>query len=382
MKNRIINFYIFREIASLFFLGISIFTMILLMGRLIKLTEMVLTRGVPFLDVVKMILYLMPSFLVFTIPMAFLLAVLLAFGRLSADNEITVLKACGISLIRLLPPVLICAFMATALGICASTIAVPAGNNAFKQMTVSLVSSNVAATLREKVFWDDIPGLVLYCDRYDEEQQTLKGVIIHDGRDAGRPLTIFASSGRLQAREGASALTLALTQGSIHSGTTADEYRLINFGEYAMTVATKTGESGGKISEIDMTVDQLLSQSSLIATSEPQRRKLLAELHSRFALPCAAIVFAVVGVPMGIQNRRSGKSAGFSISIALLLLYYILFSLLRTLVEKGTIPPLIGMWSPNILFLSIGGYLLWMASHERRINIYAPFDFLKTWRKS
>jgi len=354
--------------------------MILLMGRLIKLTEMVLTHGVHFIDVAKMITYLIPSFLVFTIPMAFLLAVLLAFGRLSADNEITVLKSSGISLAQLLPPVLLCAFLATACGILASTIAVPAGNNAFKKMSLSLIQSNVAVTLREKVFWDDIPGLVMYCDRYDEEQQTLKGVIIHDGRDPGHPLTIFASSGWLQSSAAAAAMTLTLTQGSIHSSTKTDEYRLVNFGEYAMTVATKAGAGGSKISENDMTIGQLLTQSSF-NRAEPLRRKIRAELHSRFALPCSAIVFAIVAVPMGIQNRRSGKSAGFSISIAMLLIYYILMSLLRTLVEKGSIPPFVGIWLPNFIFLAIGIYLLWMASHERRINIYSPVDFLKTWRK-
>jgi len=116
---RILSLYIIREITSLFLLGIAIFTLILLMGRLIKLTDMVISRGVPLGDVSRMIIYLMPSFLVFTIPMAFLLAVLLAFGRLSADNEITVLKAGGISLAQLMPPVLVCAVAASLLALAA-----------------------------------------------------------------------------------------------------------------------------------------------------------------------------------------------------------------------------------------------------------------------
>ena len=101
---RILTLYIIREIASLFLLGIVVFTLILLMGRLIKLTDLVISRGVPMSDISLMILYLMPSFLVFTIPMAFLLAVLLAFGRLSADNEITVMKSGGLSLVQICWP--------------------------------------------------------------------------------------------------------------------------------------------------------------------------------------------------------------------------------------------------------------------------------------
>src|SRR5665647_2869316 len=119
---RILFLYIVREISSLFLLGIVIFTLVLLMGRLITLTDLVVSHGVPFADVSRMILYLVPSFLVFTIPMAFLLAVLLAFGRLSADNEIVVIKASGISLIQMLPPVIVCAVVAVLLALGASTI--------------------------------------------------------------------------------------------------------------------------------------------------------------------------------------------------------------------------------------------------------------------
>jgi lipopolysaccharide export system permease protein len=144
---RILSLYIIREIASLFLLGIMVFTLILLMGRLIKLTDLVISRGVPLADVSRMILYLMPSFLVFTIPMAFLLAVLLAFGRLSADNEITVMKAGGISLMQLMPPVVLCGLCAALLTLAASTVGVPWGNNAFKDLSFAVLKQNVAATV-------------------------------------------------------------------------------------------------------------------------------------------------------------------------------------------------------------------------------------------
>ena len=143
---RILSLYIIREIAALFLLGIMVFTLILLMGRLIKLTDLVISRGVPLADVSRMILYLMPSFLVFTIPMAFLLAVLLAFGRLSADNEITVMKAGGISLMQLMPPVVFCGVCAAMLTLAASTVGVPWGNSAFKGLSFSVLKQNVAVT--------------------------------------------------------------------------------------------------------------------------------------------------------------------------------------------------------------------------------------------
>ena len=380
---RILNLYIIREIVSLFLLGIMVFTLILLMGRLIKLTDLVISRGVPLADVSRMILYLMPSFLVFTIPMAFLLAVLLAFGRLSADNEITVMKAGGISLMQLMPPVVLCGVCAALLTLGASTVGVPWGNSSFKNLSVAVLKQNVAATVREKVFWDDIPGIVMYTEHYDEEHHTLKGVIINDGRDQSRPLTIFAADGVIAGGPNRNDIRLVLNNGSIHAVGAAEEYRLVHFGQYIMTIGG-AGQGGtlGR-NELDMTVPELLGQIGNPATTKAVRLKTQSELHSRFAFPFAALVFAVVAVPLGMQNRRSGKSAGFATSIAILLAYYVVQSFLRTLADKGTLPPVLALWLPNLIFLGLGGYLLLMASQERSVRFSLPLQKLRgIWRAS
>jgi lipopolysaccharide export system permease protein len=366
---RILNLYIIREITSLFMLGIAVFTLILLLGRLIKLTDLVITRGVPLSDIARMIGYLMPSFLVFTIPMAFLLAVLLAFGRLSADNEIPVLKASGISLMQLMPPVLFCGCIAMLLTLAASTLGVPWGNSAFKRLSLDILKQNFAITIREKVFWDDFPGIVLYTEHYDEQHHLLKGVLIHDGRDLKRPLTIFASKGMIGCTPSRNDICLLLQNGSIHAAGKADNYRLVKFGEYIMTLAG-TGKSAIITqSESDMSVSEIRRQIARPATPVANRLKLLSEFHSRFAFPCASLVFAVIAVPLGLQNRRSGKSAGFVTSIAILLTYYLLLSLLRTFAEKGTIPPMLALWLPNIAFLLMGWFLLRMASLEKNLHL-------------
>jgi len=365
---RILSLYIIREIASVFLLGIVVFTLILLMGRLMKLTDLVISRGVPMADIGRMILYLMPSFLVFTIPMAFLLAVLLAFGRLSADNEITVMKSGGLSLMQIMPPVLLCGMVAVLLTLAASTIGGPWGNNAFKRISFEMLKQNVTATIREKIFWDEIPGVILYTDHYDEQSHTLKGVIIYDGRDQARPMTIFAATGKVGCTPNQQDICLVLNNGSIHAAGKGDEYRLANFGEYAMTVAGPAKGGGIGRNELDMGINELLRHSGDPATPQATRLKMSAELQSRFAFPFASLVFAVVAVPLGIQNRRSGKSAGFSVSIGILLAYYVLLSLLRTLAERGTLPAGLALWLPNMIFLAIGWYFLRMASLERSIQ--------------
>jgi lipopolysaccharide export system permease protein len=363
---RIFSLYIIREISSLFLLGMIVFTLVMLLGRLLKLTDLVITRGVPLADVGRMIIYLMPSLLVFTIPMAFLLAVLLAFGRLSADNEITVMKAGGVSLVQLMPPVLVCGVVAGLLTLAASTLGVPWGNNAFKRLSFQVLKQNVAITIREKIFWDDIPGIVLYTDHYNEERHVITGVIIHDGRDPKRPLTIFASSGTVGTTPNQQDICLVLHNGSIHAAGKS-EYRLVNFQQYVMTVGNPGKNGVISSSEQEMTITELRRQIAVPTLPAEQRLKMRAEWHARFAFPFAALVFAVVGMPLGMQNRRSGKSAGFSTSIAVLLAYYVLLSLLRTLAEKGTLPPGLALWLPNMIFLAIGWQLLRMASLEQSI---------------
>ncbi len=364
---RILSLYIIREISSLFLLGIIIFTLVLLMGRLITLTDLVVSHGVPLSDVSRMILYLVPSFLVFTIPMAFLLAVLLAFGRLSADNEIVVIKASGVSLIQMLPPVIICALVAVLLALGASTIGAPWGNSAFKELTFQVLKRNITATIREKTFWDDIPGIVMYTDQYDEQSHTLKGVVIHDGRSPDQPMTIFARDGVVSSEPGSQSLLLSLHNGSIHMAGTGGLYRLVQFGEYAMSIGEKGSSSGITRNEPDMWLNELQSMIDDPGTTNKNRLKNLAEFHSRFTFPFASLVFAFVAVPLGIQNRRAGKSGGFTISIALILFYYVLMSVVRTLAEKGVAPPAVVLWIPNLTFLGMGWFFLRMASLEKII---------------
>lgn len=368
---RILSLYIIREISSLFLLGIVIFTLVLLMGRLIKLTELVVSNGVPLADVGRMILYLIPSFLVFTIPMAFLLAVLLAFGRLSADNEIIVIKASGISLTQVMPPVLICAVVVVMLGLGASMIGVPWGNTAFKELGLQVLKRNITSTIQEKTFWDDIPGVVMYTDHYDEQSRSLKGVVIHDGRNQKSPMTIFARDGVVTSESGSQALLLTLRNGSIHIAGTDGLYRLVNFGEYNMTVGGNGGSATISRNESDMWLPELQLQIADPATSPSDRLKMQAELQSRFTFPFASLVFAILAVPLGIQNRRSGKSGGFTVSIAIILAYYILMSVVRSLAEKGGVLPAVTLWLPNIFFFAMGWFFLRMASLEKTIPLYS-----------
>jgi len=379
---RILGFYIIREIVFLFLLSIGVFTMVLLMGRMIKLTDLVITHGVPLVEVGLMVIYLMPSFLIYTIPMAFLLAVLLSFSRLSADNEIVVMKASGISLMQIMPPVLLCGLVVSTVGLYVGTVGVPWGNQLFSNIGFTILKKNISSTIREKIFWDDIPGVVLYTDHYDEVRHTLSGVVIYDGRDNSRPLTIFAGKGIVGGGANPREIQLALRDGSIHARGKDHEYRFVNFNEYCMTISAPETVNNANRNPRDMDNSELRRLINDPATPRQLKLKMGTELYTRYALPFASLVFAVLAVPLGLQNRRSAKSYGFAISLGVLLIYYMLLSTMSSLAEREVLPAVVALWIPNTILFVLGWVLLRMASLERRIPFPSPDLFLRLFRKS
>ena len=366
--------YIFKEIPPPFLVGMATFTFVLLMGRFLKLAEMVVEKGVPFGDVLMMIVYLLPSFWAFTIPMALLLAILLAFGRLSGDSEITAMKSCGISLYGMLPPPLLFSLIACVGCLAVTVYAVPWGNNSFKKLLVEVAQASAGVVVKEKVFNDAFPGMVIYADTLDRKGQNMGGVIIHDERNPREPATIFANTGVLISDPHAHFIEFHLKDGSIHRTADGSAYRMVDFQEYDLRVALPDTTPPAK-GEEEMTLAELLHPPAGTGAKEVLAR--LLEFHSRLALPFSCLVFTLLAMPLGIQNRRSGKAAGFSLSIGVLLLYYIVLSACKTLGEKGILPAWLACWSPDLLFLALGAYLFRMAAAEEPLPLSTLYPRLK-----
>lgn len=373
--------YLFGEITIPFLLGMAAFTSVLLMGRLLKLADLVVAKGVPIADILRMIMYLIPSFCLVTIPMAFLLALLLAFGRLSTDSEITAIKASGVSLFGLLPPVLLFAMFAYLVTTFITVYALPWGNTSFKKLLFDIIESRVTLSLKEKVFNDELPGLVIYTDGYNQENHIMTGILIHDERDPQEPSTIFADNGLIVADPSAKALRVELRHGSIHRVSGKTDYRLIEFQDYSLSINLSQAPRELVKNELDLTFNELREG---IKSARPNSKLLWdmqLEFHRRFALPFACFVFALVGVPLGIQNQRSGKATGFSLSIGVLLIYYIILSTGKTLGEKGLAYPSVAVWAPNLILFALGAYLFKKSAAEERIPLFEIIPAFLEWAR-
>src|SRR5207245_6362532 len=175
---RILHRYVFREIVVPFAFGLSVFTIILLIARLLKLIELVVTRGVPVENILRLLSYILPAFLEVTVPMAMLLAILVAFGRLSADSEMVELRSSGLSLYQLIAPVAMVALLATAATAALSVWAGPWGNRALKTALFDLARTRASAGIKPQIFNDDFPGLVIYAETIEATNDRLHHVLI------------------------------------------------------------------------------------------------------------------------------------------------------------------------------------------------------------
>lgn len=364
---RTFNRYVFLEILTPFFLGLSVFTFVLLIARILKMVEMVVNRGVPLLDMMKVFSYILPAFLEVTVPMAVLLALLLAFGRLASDNEIVAMKTSGVSLYQMLVPVgwfVGLAFIVTFL------IAIwirPWSNGALRDALYELVKSRATAGFTAKVFNADFPGLVIYAEEIEPGGQTLKGILISDARESDQRNTVIAKIGLLLPNEETKSLTLRLLDGTIYGSNPRQrsiQKTDFTINDVSLNLEELADTRSAAGNPKTMTLSQLRKRISRLERRNQTAHAEWIELHRKFSIPFACIVFALVGVPFGIQPTRSVRSRGFALSLLLIFLYYIPLTVGQTLAEKGILRPVVGLWLPNAGFLVFGLALFRQTARE------------------
>ena len=355
-----IHRYILKEISIPTLLSLLIFTCVLLMGKIPRIAELIINKGVPAAKILQLFSYLLPTFFTITVPLSFLLGILLAFGRLSADSEFIALKASGISLYNLVKPVFILAIFFSLLTAWITISLEPASKAAFRSNLFQIAASSISIGVKPGVFNDKFKGIVLHTRGMGEKNEIMQDVFISDEREGKTPATITAQHGRFISNQDQYSMTLRLSNGSIHRQSTAGEkttYQIISFTNYDINLdlgsqpgkRKKRRRVGGELSwaELNSEIDK--------ASSDKRRRYFQIEKYGRIVVAFAPMVLLLVGVPLGLQSHRSGKGAGFTLALIIFLIYYVLLNLANTIAEKGLLPAAIILWLPNLCFL-IGGF--------------------------
>jgi len=387
MSNSRIHRYILKEISAPTILSLLIFTFVLLMGRIPRLTELVINKGVPALEIVRLFAYLMPTFFSITIPLSFLLGILLAFGRLSADSEFIAFKASGVSLYNLVKPVFILAVLFTILTAWLTTSVIPTSKAAFKTKLFQIASSSINASIRPGVFNGDFKGIVLYVRGMDEQSGIMRDVFISDEREGETPAIIVAKEGRFISDPHQYTITLRLNHGSIHRRPPKGDritYQTINFNKYDINLNTGGQASSRKRhrSHSELSWSEL-NQAISKKQNTQKVYSLLAEKHERIVIAFAPLVLVLVGVPLGLQSQRSGKGAGFSLALLVFLVYYVLLSLAGNVAEHGILPAAVILWLPNFCFLIGGSWFLHCTAIERPLQLFkSPYQVIRGWFSS
>jgi lipopolysaccharide export system permease protein len=374
---RILDRYIFREILAPFFLSIAALTLVLFLQKMFRLAELIVSKGATVLSTAKLLAYILPSFLVLTIPMSFLVATLTAFTQLCSDSEVTAMKASRISLYNMIRPVMLFAVAAFTVTALTSLIIAPESNHALKVHLFNLVKSRAMVGIEPGVFSSTFDGMVIYVDKM-ENLDSMEGIFISDERSAKEPYAIVARRGRLIADPESLKVTLAMQQGAIHALPRNEEsYSTMAFdsGNLYLDIShalVQKGPPGRDFDEIG-SLELFRELRSAKAEGKPTI-DIESELHKRLSIPFACLLFGLIGAPLGIRRSRSGKSAGIGIALLVFLVYYMVLAAGTNLSDTGKLSPAVAYWLPNALMTAAAGALVYKKGQEIDFNIFGRLE--------
>ena len=324
--NTIIQRYLLREMFPPFLITLVFITFVFLMTTLLEITNLVVNYRIRLSTVGLMVVYSMPYFLEYIIPMSVMMAILLAILRLSGDNEIVALKACGMNIYGLLPPVLLFALLGCLATGFVAIHALPWGKSAFKKTLRELAASNFEVGLKERTFNDDFNGVMLYVSRIDPKTKTLIDVFIEDQRSGNMVSTVIAPRGLLESDPEKLAGHLRLFDGSINNvDLKSKSAHAIYFDTYDVHLDIRQAVARTKRRIKDrreMTLSELRDYLRRGDSKMSRYYAALIEYHKKFSIPFACFALALLAVPLGLQSSASRRSYGLVLVLFFFFFYY------------------------------------------------------------
>jgi len=383
---RIIDRYVIREIVPPFLLALLVFTFILIIPFLIDLAEDLIAKGVPAGTILQLTVTLLPQALALTIPMALLIGLLVALGRLSADREFVVMMACGISPYRLLQPILVFSVICWGLTSWVMLKAMPDSNQRFREISTEIAMNRAEGEVRPRVFFEDFPNIVLYVREVPTNGQGWLGVLAADTSNPSSPVIFIAKSGRMIVDRQARTIDMVLEEGTRHS-TKLEDPSFYEVSKFERTIVSLNPESvfprtGPARGERELSVEELQARAVELQAQGISPHRPIMEIHKKFSVPVACFVFAVLGLALGASNRKDGKLAAFVLGIAVIFGYYVIMFTAEALTKGFWVPAWLSMWIPNILLGAAGVFLLInrARSADQPIRIPVP-KWLMRWRR-
>lgn len=380
--------YILTETIIPFLASLLILGSILFLGKMLPLFEMIIELRVGLDDFLRLCLYVLPNLLLYAIPMASMLGVILCFNRMVADNEIMVLKSTGIGSNNLLPPVFFFALVTSALTFYTGTALIPGSTMASEKLMFKVASEKFAQGLKEGEFSQETGKIVFYIDRISTDSQKWQGIYVSDMRDSSNPVIVTATSGRFKADPVHLQLQVTLEDGAIHTGGQDRQKSRVNetiqFEEYYLTLPLQypgflRGDKAQAFGKKGMTQEELRAFAEKHGPEDEESISKMIEYHKRHVLAVGCFLLTVLGMSLAIRSRPEAKSAALPFSLLLFIFYYVLLTGAKAAADNG-MGVAISMWSPNIVFGIFTVFMLLTndkKSHETLLDyIFRPFTFI------
>ena len=379
---KLLDRYVSRQVLVSSIFAVGVLSVVLVLGRVFKdLLEMLVNHNVPLEFILTFIAYILPFSLTFTIPWGFLTAVLLVFGKMSAENELIALRSSGISIPRICASVFAISLAFAGICLWINVEVAPRAQVKMKESLYNIATNNPLAMFSSDKVISEFPGRKIYVEHNDGPE--LRNILVYEMNDDSFPIrVVFARRGVLKTDPEHSQLLLNLFDAQyeerssddpmnlmkISLGNTAKETTFpISLQELYEKARKKKGLSGMTVNELQ----QRLKEQRAEAVSKTDRKQQASELSAaktevskRFSFSLASFAFALIGVPLAITAHRKETSAGFLISLIVAFVYFIFILVADAMKENPKAHPELLIWLPNVLFIGLGLWLFYKLSRK------------------
>jgi len=414
---KILERYILKENFKPFVVSLMVTTFVMLLDKIIDLLNLIIEKHLDVVTIISIFGLSLPFILALTIPMAILLASIMSFGRLSVDNELIAFKSCGINIYTLLKPTVIAALLISFFMVYFNNAVLPETNHLLKNMMIKANYRRPATAIVPGTF-NSMKNYTIYVkERIDDE---LFGILIYNREKTKFPQTISAEWGRIELANGGNSLKAILYNGQMHERDQKNpaKYNISEFKKFTLNlpdlgykmnkegtdyrgdrelssnamqeiveerkskikiITTEIEDIQDKIEkikyengnetdkkELKKIYTKLNLKKDKVVTLQSDIRKYEVEIHKKYAIAFACVIFVLIGAPIGMMTKTSGVGMSFSVSAIVFLIYYGALTLGEELADKGIVSPFLAMWISNIVFCFIGIYLVVISVREMR----------------